>query len=75
MSIYVIKLKNKNLPSKIRDFLTQTIQNVISWGSEMANKGRNAAVNLFNAIIKEIPSKMLSIGNNIVSGIWVYQIR
>ena len=39
----------------------------------MVSKGRRVASDLFNAIVnkvKEIPSQMLSIGSNIVSGIW-----
>jgi phage-related protein len=39
----------------------------------MVSKGRQAASDLFNAIVnkvREIPGQMLSIGSNIVSGIW-----
>lgn len=39
----------------------------------MANKGRQAAQDLFNNIIntiKELPGRMLDIGKNIVEGIW-----
>ena len=53
--------------------LNQVISNVISFGSNMAQKGKEAAVNLFNNIvntIQELPSKMLNIGKNIVEGIW-----
>ena len=39
----------------------------------MVNKGKQAAVDLFNAVVnkvKEIPGQMFEIGKNIVSGIW-----
>lgn len=63
----------RNLPSQIWTWLLNTIQNVISWGPDMVNRGRQAASDLFNAIVnkvKEIPGQMLSIGQDIVRGIW-----
>lgn len=63
----------RNLPSQIGNWLSNVIQRVISWGAEMVSRGRQAASDLFNAIVnkvREIPSQMLSIGSNIVSGIW-----
>ena len=63
----------KNLPSQIGNWLSNAVQKVIAWGSDMVSKGRQAASDLFNAIVnkvREIPSQMLSIGSNIVSGIW-----
>lgn len=63
----------KQLPQRIMSILNQVISNVISFGSNMAQKGKEAAVNLFNNIvntIQELPSKMLNIGKNIVEGIW-----
>ena len=63
----------KELPSKIWTWLSNAVQKVIAWGSDMVSKGRQAASDLFNAIVnkvREIPSQMLSIGSNIVSGIW-----
>ena len=63
----------KELPGKIWTWLSETIQKVVSWGSDMVSKGRSAATDLFNTVvdkIKEIPGQMLSIGKNIVEGIW-----
>ena len=63
----------RNLPGQIWTWLLKTIQNVISWGSDMVSRGRQAALDLFNAIVnkvREIPGQMFSIGSNIVSGIW-----
>ena len=63
----------KNLPGNIKKQLTTALNNVIKWGSDMVNRGKSAATNLVNKVtntIKGIPSKMLSIGKDIVSGIW-----
>ena len=63
----------RELPSKIWTWLSNAVQKVIAWGSDMVSKGRQAASDLFSAIVnkvREIPSQMLSIGSNIVSGIW-----
>lgn len=63
----------KTLPGKIWTWLTNTIQKITSWGTKMVSKGRKAATDFFNAIvnkIKELPGKMLSLGKNIVEGLW-----
>ena len=74
-SNFMTKIINqvRELPSKIWTWLSNAVQKVIAWGSDMVSKGRQAASDLFNAIVnkvREIPSQMLSIGSNIVSGIW-----
>lgn len=63
----------RTLPGKVWTWLVNTAQKVASWGPQLAAKGRAAAVKLLNAIVnkvKEIPGKMLSIGKNIVKGLW-----
>lgn len=63
----------KLLPGKIWEWLSTTIPKIIQWGKNMAQKGKEGAVNLFHNIIntiKQLPSKMLEIGKNIVQGIW-----
>lgn len=63
----------KNLPGNIKNQLATALNNVIKWGSDMVSRGKSAATNLVNTItntIKGIPSKMLSIGKDIVNGIW-----
>ena len=63
----------KQLPSKIWTWLTNAASKVVTWGSQLAAKGKAAATKLFNAVVnkvKEIPGKMLSIGKNIVQGLW-----
>lgn len=61
------------LPGKVWTWLTNTISKIVSWGSNMVAKGRQAAADFFNAIvnkIKELPGKLLSLGKNIVEGLW-----
>lgn len=61
------------LPGEIWRWLLNSINSIVQWGSDMVNKGRQAAVDLGNAIvdtIKGLPNKMLEIGKNIVEGIW-----
>lgn len=61
------------LPGKISEWLSNTIDRIKQWGSDMAEKGKTAALDLFNAIvdkIKELPDKMLELGKNIVEGLW-----
>ena len=63
----------KQLPSKIWTWLSNAASKVVSWGSSLASKGREAATRLLNAIVdkvKSIPSKLLSIGKDIVKGLW-----
>lgn len=61
------------LPSRIWEWLTQTISNIAQWGADMVSKGRQAASDLVTTVktkISELPGEMLSIGSNIVHGIW-----
>lgn len=54
-------------------WLQNTINNVINWGREMSDKGKQGAQDLFNNIVNiimELPNKMLEIGKNIVEGLW-----
>lgn len=62
-----------SLPSKIWNTLTNIVSKVASWGSDLAKKGTDAAKKLFNAVwngIKSLPSKVVSIGKDLVRGIW-----
>lgn len=61
------------LPSKVWTWLTNVASKVGNWGSNLASKGKEAAQKLFNAIVdkvKEIPGKILSVGRDLVSGLW-----
>ena len=62
-----------SVPSKIGSFLSSTISKAASFASDMASKATQAGRDFFNNLknkISELPSKMLSIGHDIVSGIW-----
>lgn len=65
--------KIKALPSEISKWLKEALTKVINWGKDLASKGKQAAADLFNSIVdkvKKIPSEMLSIGKDIVRGLW-----
>ena len=62
-----------NLPSRIWEFFSQVLNNVITWGGNLAAIGRDGAQELFDSIvnkIKGLPDKMLSIGKDLVTGLW-----
>ncbi|WP_338557904.1 tape measure protein [Paraclostridium sordellii] len=61
------------LPGKIWTWLCNAISKVAAWGSNLWNTGKNAALRLVHAVVdtvKSIPGKMISIGRNIVEGVW-----
>lgn len=61
------------LPSKIWSWLSNAASKVISWGSNLWSAGVSAARRLVDAVVntvKSIPGKMVSIGRNIVEGVW-----
>lgn len=63
----------KELPGKIWNWLKDTVNKVKNWGTDLVNKGKDAAKQLVDTVVskvKELPGKMLSIGGDIVSGIW-----
>ena len=44
-----------------------------NWGTDLANKGKEAAQDLVNNIvdtIQNLPSKLAEIGKNLVQGLW-----
>jgi phage-related protein len=61
------------LPGSIWQWLCNVVSSLIQWKDDMVQKGVDAASGLINSIIDTIsslPDKMLSIGENIVRGIW-----
>lgn len=63
----------KNLPSRIWTWLQNTISKAADFARQLPEKGKQAAQDLFDNIvnkIKEIPGEMLSIGSDIVEGLW-----
>ena len=63
----------KQLPSRIWEWLQNSINKVANFATEIANKGKEGAQNLFNNIvdtIQNLPSKLAEIGKNLVQGLW-----
>ena len=61
------------LPGNIWTWLSNTLSNITKWGSDMVSKGRQAARDLVDTVestIEELPGKMLSIGSDLVEGLW-----
>lgn len=63
----------KSLPSKVYDWLSSTLSKVTSWGSNLLAKGKSIASNLVNGIvniIKGLPAKFISVGSDVIGGLW-----
>lgn len=63
----------RQLPSNISRWFNSTINSARNFVSGLGAKGREAGQNLLNNVVntaKSIPSKMLSIGSDIVEGVW-----
>lgn len=61
------------LPSNISRWFNSTINSARNFVNGLGAKGREAGQSLLNNIVniaRSIPSKMLSIGSNIVDGVW-----
>lgn len=61
------------LPGKIASAIAGAIDRVVSWGKNLASKGKQAASDLVSSVVDgvaSLPGKMLSIGGNLVSGLW-----
>lgn len=63
----------KELPGKITGAISNAINNVVSWGVDMNTKAvagmKNVASGVVNTL-KELPGKVLSIGGDLVAGLW-----
>ena len=63
----------KQLPGKIWSAIVGAVQKVAQWGTNMANKAKSAMTNLINTAVstlKALPGKVLSIGGDLVTGLW-----
>ncbi len=63
----------RQLPSNVSRWFNNTINSARNFVSGLGAKGREAGQSLLNNVVntaKSIPSKMLSIGSNIVEGVW-----
>lgn len=63
----------KELPGKVWIWLLNTIQKAQQWATDMGNKAKEAAKNMVDNVIngiKKLPSDVMSIGKDIVRGLW-----
>jgi phage-related protein len=63
----------KKLPSSIQTWLSNALSNIATWGSNMASKAKSGMANVVSSVVnglKSLPSKVLSIGANLVTGLW-----
>jgi phage-related protein len=63
----------KQLPGKIWSAIIGAVQKVAQWGTNMVSKARTAMNNVATAVVntlKSLPQKVLSIGANLVTGLW-----
>lgn len=61
------------LPGRIWTFLSQAVQKIIEWGTQMISNARAKMGEVVSAVVgklQEIPGQVLSIGRNIVEGLW-----
>ena len=61
------------LPGRIWSWLVNAASKVGAWAGGLASKGRAAASSLLSAVVQkvsEIPGRLVSIGKDIVSGLW-----
>lgn len=63
----------KNLPANVKTWLDGVIDNVKTWATSLKTRGLLAASTLVTTIVakaKELPSKILSVGTDLVKGLW-----
>ena len=63
----------QSLPGKMWTWLCNAVDNIVSWGSDLWNEGTAAAGELVSAVVEgvaSLPGKMLSIGEDLVEGLW-----
>lgn len=61
------------LPGKVYDAIKGAVDKVGTWGSNMVNKAKTAMSNVVTAVkdkLKSLPDDVLSIGGDLVSGLW-----
>ena len=63
----------QQLPGKIKQYLDSAITNLATWVTQMGQKGKEAVQSLINNVMSAasgIASKVMSIGTDIVTGVW-----
>ena len=61
------------MPGRVYSAISGAIQRVVSWGSQMLSKAKTAAKNVVSGVfstLSELPGKVLSIGGDLVAGLW-----
>lgn len=63
----------KNMGTRVYNAIKGAIDRVRTWGTNMASRAKSAASSVVSAVtngLKSLPSKVLSIGGDLVSGLW-----
>lgn len=63
----------KQIPTKVKQWFDKTITAITSWGTKFVSKAKEGASKAGTTItttLQQLPSKVMSIGGNIVSGLW-----
>ncbi len=71
--VSTIITKIAELPGKFVSYLNRILADIGSWALNIARKAKEGAVNTFNNIVNTLaglPGRMLSIGRDLVRGIW-----
>lgn len=61
------------LPGRVQEFLSEVISNIISWASDMVAKAKQGASDVVSNVVNELsnlPGKVISVGKDIVNGLW-----
>lgn len=61
------------LPGNIYDTIVKFVEQITKWGKEITNKGKEVATGFVDKMVgwfKELPGKVVSVGKDIVAGIW-----
>jgi phage-related protein len=69
----VINSVLSSLPRVLGQLLSKALGKVVSWASDLAGKGREAAQKLLTSVtngIKSLPAKIKSVGKDLVTGLW-----
>lgn len=61
-----------DLPTNLQTWLTETINKIVSWATDMKNKATNTGKDFFNGVIdniKNLPTKMKQLGADLIKAI------
>lgn len=63
----------QQLPGNIATCLQQALQKLVEWGTQMLSTGKQKAGEVVTGVseaLKELPGKVVSIGGDVIKGIW-----